>query len=239
MPDFSDTFDPYASPIEVPEPLAKLEAPFPGGLKAICIIAIVLGSLGAMAALLSGVGLVVGQQAQAALNPSQPGTSAEMEELQQKMQTEINAIANKYIVANTAAALMHLFTAVLLLSGAIMTLRRTALGASLLTFGSAASILYVVGYGILNILIQLQTVPVIESFMGELVAETGEQAGQNADALAMMPKFLMIGVFIALAFSVLFALVKITFYLITIFYLRKPQIRALFQTENGIVGNDL
>ena len=57
--------------------------------------------------------------------------------------------------------------------------------------------------------------------------------------MAMVPKFLMIGVFVGLAFSVLFALVKITFYLITIFYLRKPQIRALFHTESGVVGTGL
>ena len=96
MPDFSDDFNPFSSPLEV----EVVEPPkrSPGGVTAICIIAIVLGGFGLLAALLSGVGLFSGLQAQAALGPQPVGVSPEMEQIQERMRTEMAPVMCQYMI---------------------------------------------------------------------------------------------------------------------------------------------
>lgn len=231
MPEFPDSFEPYASPVEVKVPTAV--GPLPGGLKAVCIIAIVLACLGGMGSLASGVGLVAGQTLQAAMNPGQPGPGDGMQQAQQKMQAEVNEISRRYLIPSAAAVILHLLTALLLLAGAIMTLQRKGSGPGMLTFGCASSILYVVGNGILYAVMQLQMIPIMQSFMGDVMAEAGKKAGGGGAQPPDMGNFMMIFIFIGVGIAVLWALVCIIFYLIAIFYVRKPNVRALFQPETA------
>jgi len=227
MPDFSDAFDASAfdgPAAESPEDSPRPDA-LPGGLKAICIIVIVLGALGTIAAMVTGVGLVLGQQAQAAFAPQQD-MGAEMRQIQDQMQEEMNAIAAKYRMPSVGAMLLHLLTALMLLIGGVMTLRRKALGRRILLWGCGLSIVYLVVETILNTLMQLQSLPIYQEYGDDLMAEAARQGGGDA---ANMPNFLMIAIFVGLGFAVLLSVAKIVFYLISIFYLRRSQVEALMR----------
>ena len=65
-----------------------------GRIKAICIIAIVLGCLGLFSALAGTVGLMFGKQIQSAVSPpNQPGVNQEMIRVQEEMQKDLQSAA--------------------------------------------------------------------------------------------------------------------------------------------------
>ncbi len=230
MSEFSSPFDMNTAPVEAV--LAKTAAPLPKGLKAICIIAIILGSLGILLSIVSGVGLVLGPAISSAISPQQPGLDPGMREAQEKMQQEIQAVAQEYTALSAVTVVMHLLTAILLLAGGIMTLKRNHKGTVILTIGCVLAIVYEVGQGMLNAVIQLQTVPIVKSFAQDAFARAGQ--GQAApEALEVMPQIMVALVFVGLAFSVAVILAKCIFYLISIFYLRKPQVTSLFRQPDS------
>ena len=118
MEDSQQPFDPYAPPqTQGYQPSARKMS---GGVKAICIIALILGIMGLAQAVLGGVGLMVGPRAQQWFNPPQPDQN--LREMQQEMQGEMNAIAARFLPLSIARILFHLVVATLLVIGAISTL---------------------------------------------------------------------------------------------------------------------
>jgi len=238
MTGFSEQHDSFDAAVPgAPSRSSTAADSLPAGLKAICIIAVILGVSGMMLAVASGAGLLAGRQVPGAFNFERPELDPELEELgriQQRMQAELNAILQEFALPNALAATGHLFTAMLLVIGSIMTLRRKSTGPSLLSFACAASILYLVGRVILSIWIQVKSMLVYERFASRFMAEIGERSGgEGAEAMAAMPKIFMIFLVIGLAVSAVIALAKITFYAIAFFYLRKPTVRAMFRAEGG------
>jgi energy-converting hydrogenase Eha subunit C len=228
----------YAPPGQ--QPVSVSETTLPTGLKAICIIAMILGAIGLLMALASGAQLALGSQMQTAFAPGPGAGDAQLQELQGQMQEQINTIVARYLPWHVVSALLHAISAVLLLVGSIMTLRRSTTGRQILILACAVSIIYVISNGILEAVVQMQTIPVVQSFMGDAMAEAADKAGGGGDAqqakmaAEMIPKFIMAAVFIGMAFSALFILIKIVFYGVSVFYLRKPHIRAFFPADQGV-----
>jgi hypothetical protein len=206
--DSQQPFDPYAPPqTQGYQPSTRKLS---GGAKAICIIALILGIMGLAQAVLGGVGLIVGPQAQQWFNPPQPDQN--LRELQQEMQGEMNAIAARFLPFSIARILFHMVVATLLVIGAISMLKSQS--PALLVVASALAIVFEIGRAILQTTIQMQIIPV----MTRSFERMGEMSGNMPEQMPKMITYFMYG---SLVIGAFFVMAKIIFYLISIVVLRK------------------
>jgi membrane protein YqaA with SNARE-associated domain len=221
MSDPFSPIDPYAPP-----QVGSCETspgPLPKGLKAVCIICIVLGSLGTILSCGGAVGLALGQSMSEAFQaPQQPGMDERAREMQKELQEKITAMTRRYLPLNILAVVFHLISALLLLAGGIMTLKASAVGRTMLLAGCGAAIVYELGQGALNLVIQLKTIPLIKSMMDDAIQQgPGLRPGEVPDWL---PQLMMGAMVVGLVIAVAIALAKIIFYVFSILYLQKPAI---------------
>ena len=103
--------------------------PLPTGLKAVCIIAIVLGSLGILFSCIGAGNLVIGQSLQAAFNmPAPAGVEPDELRVQQELQIQLAAVDREYLPFLIASTVLHMLAGLALLLGGIFALKRSATG---------------------------------------------------------------------------------------------------------------
>ncbi|MBM4088082.1 MAG: hypothetical protein FJ276_01440 [Planctomycetes bacterium] len=215
-------WEPYVPPNSVGG--ERPSAATPTGLKAICILAIVLGGLGAFGAAMGGVGLAVGQSLQGLFSPpAQPGMDSRMVELQRTMQREMQEVTDRYLPFSIVEIVTHMITALMLLAGGAMTLNKSAAGRLILIWGCTLAIFYVLGQTVLNTVIQLRMLPIVQSFTDGMVEGAGGDAPPD-----IFPAIMAAAIWAGVAFGGVLAVVKLFFYAFAIVYLRKPHIAARF-----------
>lgn len=193
-----------------------------GRVKAICIVAIILGGVGVATALLSAVGLVVGQQLQAAFSgPNPPGMSQELQDAQQQVQQEIQAVQERFWIANLVLAGAHMLVAALLLTGGIQALRRVRPGRKMLVAACLSAIVFELVRGTLQTVMQVQILSVTMNFFEQMMGASMEQAAEVAEWLAWFSRLAMIA---GLLLAVGWILIKLLFYSVAVWYLRKPAV---------------
>lgn len=229
MSDASGSLNPFASPPVMDAQLAEPPRG-QGRLKTVAIISVVLGGLGLMTNCSSAVFLAAGKQAQAAMMPmSQPGMDAEMLKVQQEMMDAMYGVQEKFWTGLVVLCAVHFVVAVSLLIGGILCLKRSRAGGKVLTVAASLAITYVIGQTIVQGMMQLQQADVMKDYMQQIANAAGGPNPPPPGFGQMMATATSIGIFIGVAFLVVFALVKIGFYLFTILTLKKPYIRALLQ----------
>lgn len=218
------SWDPYQAPQTPQMPVAQ--GPLPTGLKAVCIIAIVLGGLGMLFSCFGAVGLVAGQSMQSAFNmPAPEGVDPEMARAQEDMQTQTAAIARQYLPFSIVSVVLRLFAAIALLLGGILTLKVSAMGRLILLAGCGLAILYELVKSVLGVLVQLQTIPIMQKFM-----EQGLPQGGPADLPPVFSKAMLAVMLVGVGVGLFAALVKIVFYIFSVTYLQRTHIVARFTT---------
>ncbi len=202
-------YDPYAPPQSSGyQPPGKKT--LSGGVKAVCIIALILGVMGLAQAVLGGVGLVLGPKAQQWFSP--PQRNDEFREMQREMQGEMNAVAERFLPFSIARVLFHLVVATLLVIGGITMLNSR--NPKILVIGSALAILFEIARAILQTTIQLQIIPVMTRSFERIGEVSGDMPGE-------IPQFMSYVMYGGLVFGLFFVLAKIVFYVISIIVLRK------------------
>jgi hypothetical protein len=224
MSDYPTSWDPYQPPLAELVSVPVSPEKTPTGLKAICIIAIILGVLGTLVSCGGMASLVVNESLSAGFSlPQQPGTDEEAKQFQEKLQDEIAVIAQKYRPFTIATVIMHLVAGLLLLVGGVLTLKLVRTGRSLLLVGCVVAILYELVQAVLNVVIQTQSVPMVGKAMEEMLQRGGQgQMPQGVGQLMLVVMYVILGV------SLVTVLIKIVFYAISIVYLNKPAIVARF-----------
>jgi len=212
-----------------PPPLAEEVIPVQGGisgwLKAICVIAIILGALGLLSALMGIVGLVFGEQIQGAFAPgAQPGVPQEMVDAQKQMQAELQAVQDRFWMANAALTSVHILIASMLLVGGIQCLRRASSGRRVLFAGCCAAIVFEIARGIVQAFVQMETASVTTRSMQRMMEATGAQAPPEATEFVMI--FTKVGIVIGAAVFLALIIAKLVFYVLSIRYLSKPTVRT-------------
>ena len=185
----------------------------PGGLTAIAVICLILGSLGALMALF-GIVMLFFQGSMNQFQAAQPGGPppeffAEMEALQ----------ASQFIptlIVNGANVLIGSLLAI----GSIGVLGTKEWGRSLLRNALLAAIFFVVVRGIYSMWVQYSSMSVISKMV--------PAGGDKATMEAIMQGTIIFGIVI----GVIWMVVMIGFYIWSRIYLNKPPIRALFGATN-------
>ncbi len=215
MSDAQSPFDAYAPPQQHGyEPPSKA---LTGGVKAICIIALILGGLGMGKSLLGGVGLAFGTQMQQAFTPPQPpNMDPRMKDLQEEMQADVEKIAARYLPFTIMRVVFHFVVATLLVVGAVLALKSS--GATVLVVACASAVVFEIGRAILDTTIQLQIAGVMSRFMQRMMQLAPGGQGPSPESLG---RVFVIAFYAFAGIGLLFVLAKIVFYAISVFVLRK------------------
>jgi hypothetical protein len=227
-------FDPYRSPSLPEGPYAgKPPSGRPGLLTALCAVAIVLGVLGLLNAVLGAGGAIAGEKLQALFQPGAgPGTTPEMQQVHQDFQDEVNAIQRRHFVPLIGIVFFRFVAALLLLLGGLWALGLQERGRILLIAALGVASAFELSNAILQTMINMETMTAVNSFVDSLV-QTMPQ-GQNAPPGMQNFTQTVVRGSIILGFVVFYGLVlaKLVVYLGGIVYLQKQHIRGLFKTES-------
>jgi hypothetical protein len=222
MSDAPASWDPYAPP-QVPQ-VAAAGGALPPGLKAICIIAIILGVLGILISCGGVASMAIGPALQAAFGmPAQAGMDPELVRAQEDLQGQMAAIGKEYLPFTIGTVVVHLLAGFALLLGGILTLKISATGRSILLTGCVLAVLYELVNGVLNVVMQMRMAPIVERFM-----EQALQRGGQAQMPSAFGQFMLVIMFVTLGISLVSMLVKIGFYIFSVIYLKKPHVAARF-----------
>ena len=204
--------NPYQSNPTLPQ-ATSVPQQKPGGLTAIAVICLILGSLGALMALF-GIVMLFFQGSMNQFQAAQPGGPppeflAEMEALQ----------ASQFIptlIVNGCNVIIGSLLAI----GSIGVLGTKEWGRNLLRNALLAAIFFVVVRGIYGIWVQYNSMSVISKMV--------PAGGDKATMEAIMQGTIIFGI----AIGVIRMVVLIGFYIWSRIYLNKPPIRALFGATN-------
>ena len=202
--------NPYQSNPTLPQ-ATSVPQQKPGGLTAIAVICLILGSLGALMAIFGIVMLFL----QGTMNQFQPG-AAEAEFL-----AEMEALQASQFIPTLIVYGCNVIIGSLLAIGSIGVLGTKEWGRSLLRNALLAAIFFVIVRGIYTMWMQYSSMSAMSNMMSS--------AGENAAAVEMG---MQIGIFIGIAFTVIWGAALIVFYIWSWNYLNKPPIRALFGATN-------
>lgn len=200
----------------------------PGGLTAICVIAIILGVLGVLAALIGGGGLVVNKLFREQLAKQQqppPGFPQGMADAQKKMQEAIYAVADRYFIADVILLPIHgLISVFLIVAGAkAMTLvpeARTLFQGALI-----AALVMLVVTTIKGAVQQIEMFGVMDQFFKEMA---GDMPGAGAQGKDVFVTAMRIGMIIGAVFGFGWQFILLLFYGLSLNYLSRPNIVALY-----------
>ncbi|MEQ8791585.1 MAG: hypothetical protein RIC55_35310 [Pirellulaceae bacterium] len=220
MPEAADFTDRYQPPDESPKGAERARVR-PGGLTIVCVLAIVVGVFSLLGTLSSlATFAFIEQIEQFATSVQQPGFTGEMQEVQQKLQTEMNNVNKQYRVAAMIFLFGFLVLAFVLIFGGLKGLAMQSVGVRVLSKGMIAAIVLEVVWVVLTVLIMSGNFGIIDSLIADV-----ESKDQMIAAFLGFQRFILL--FSAIAAG-LTSLAKLVYFLLSLRYLHKPTVRELF-----------
>jgi hypothetical protein len=212
----------------------------PVWLKVVCIVSIVLGSLGLLMSTMGLVGQLSLERTRDAtlrwMEALQKNAPQPMIELQKEMQNEMVAVQQEWMPLNLALLGVNVVVAGALLAGGIQALRMKPAGRKLLLAALIAAAVFEVVRLPPTAFMQWQMSKLMSPFM-QRVMEASTPPGkalppaqrQFFDKLgrSVMVTSILVGIITTLSMAV----VKIAFYVAGIWLLRRPHIRAMYFPE--------
>jgi hypothetical protein len=207
----------------------------PGGLTAICVIAIVLGGLGLCSSLFGLAALAFqdnlekfAMQQQQMPQGMPNGPFKQQMEAQQKMQKEMQKgmteVGHRYRGFTIGTTLLNVLFASSLLIGGIMVMKLNPAGRKFLVTVFIAVIVFEIVRAAITVVMQLDMAAAMASAI---------QGGPNNQQAAFLATTMKLGVYLGMAFGVVWGLAKIIFYGIGASYLNRPNTRQLFERTAG------
>jgi len=203
----------------------------PTSVTVIAIVAIVLGSLSTCCGLYAGFGLVMTDRLQAVSDQmaqvGQPEGSASVR-AQREMQAELVTFQAGWAPFTGSFVVIQLLVALLSILGGALALSAKPIGRSMLIGAFGLGTVFELGRSVVETLMQFQVIAITQRYMSQIVA-----ASQNGRPLP--PGFgqtmgaVMGGASIAgIVFMLLWALIKIGYYVSSIVLLRREEVRRFF-----------
>ena len=227
-------FDPYRTPALPDSPaFSPSRGRRPGWLTAVCVIAIVIGILGAFNGVFGLIGAVFGQQLQSAVSPAAGSVPPSMEKIQTEFQDQMNAVQKEFFVALLSSAVLRTIIAVLLLVGGVMCLNLKEQGRQLLVLGFAIALLFEIGNTVLNSLVNMEVMTAFNAYVEALAEEL--PAGGGGPPPQMLMGIMKGSIIFGFVVQYLIVLIKMGFYAFGLIYLSRQTIKALFANSAAAV----
>ncbi len=197
----------------------------PVGLWVIGIVAILLGLLGSCAGSLGVVSVAMqdqlaGLQEQNLQNQPNP----EMQEIQREMQEQTMEIARAWRIPSLLGNITNLIASVGLVIGALLLFRWHPNASTIFLGAVVFSIVADLLVGGVGVIVQQQTMVVMEEFGRRLGEASGDPSTQRVMGGAMKAT----GAF-GICFALGWLIAKLGFYVPALVYLRREAVRALFR----------
>ena len=223
------THNPFSDQPEAGQPNLHVQQPLPGGLVAICVIAMLAGGLGLLSCGWMSVGLAFPDGFQSIV--PMPAQDDETMQQQQEMQSAIRSVTDRYrpIMFAVTAAIGVL--SIGLLVGGFGTWQRKPLGRKILigvfVLGMIVEVLRIIPTS----LMQSETMTVVQSQIQKQMQEEREDEEKPPvpkEAVQVMEWSMKIGMMVGIVFQIGWTLVKFVLYALGIRYLTRPRTQALF-----------
>jgi hypothetical protein len=199
-------------------------------LTALCVLCIVLGTLGLMNGLFGTVGAIAGPKLQRMMQPkSSAGVPAEMQKAQQDFQDEVIEIQGKYFWESIAALAFRFVAATLLLVGGLRALGLVESGRKVLLVACGVALVFELLHAILQSVITMEMMTAVNSFVTGMVSSMPEGKGKPANFNNMMQTIVRGSIIAQLVIMFLLVVAKAALYLFGLVYLQKPHIKMLFK----------
>lgn len=222
VPAMTDPYQPFPnSPIG--GAASEQAAIRPNGVTAIAIVCLIGGGFGCLIGCLTLLQMIFADQIQA-LSTVAAGPNAEE---QAAFQNEVAAVTDRFIIPNAISGLATLGLSAALFVGGIGLLVGKAWAGRWMPRILVVAIVFEILRGILYATIQLQMLPVMETF-GEQMSRAGD--GPDGEMLSQMMR---ISVFAGLAFWATWALIKLGLLTWAIIYLRGSTAREYLLGSAG------
>jgi len=221
--------DPYRSPVQ-PEPAyaAPSGKQKPGWLTALCVLCIVIGTLGLMNGLIGLGATLFGEQLQQVLGSMSKGqqTQPELQKLQQKLQDETRAINEQFFVPTLIAVLLKVSISAVLIFGGIRALSLKRNSRSLLMWGCIVALLFELGLSVLQSVMYMETLAVYNQLLDNFLQDL--QRDRNVVPAQAMMTIMQVALYAGIVVFFILQFIKVVFYFWGANYLRRPAIAALF-----------
>lgn len=197
----------------------------PGGLTAICVVAIVLGVMGFMSSSMKGVNLLFGKKLQNLVSSVGGMPNKKMVEAQEELNDAIWEITDRFLIPNVLLALAQFALAIALIFGGLKAMKLRAIGRKVLVVTCSFVVFFEIAQLVVGSMIQIQMMPVMEVHMSRVMEAVpgdnpgGDKFAQSVAKFSMIAGFVMAGGW---------ALIKLVFLGVSIWYLRIQRIRSLF-----------
>jgi predicted secreted protein len=223
----SSPLDAYRPPSAIAEETAVAEPPRTGRIKAICIIAIVLGALGVLSGCAGVAGMAFGNQLQTAMKTfSQSAMSDDEKEAQAEMERSLQAVQDRFWTANVILLAALLVIAAGLLIGGIQCLRRRPSARRILCTACTAAFLFEMVRALVGMFMQTQMMSATMHHMQQMMQGADGGAPAEMDFVITLMRASMI---VGIVFGLGWVLAKLVFYGISAWYLRQPHVRAYLE----------
>ena len=206
--------NPYQSIPMLPNSKSVVPQEKPGGLTAIAVICLILGTLGVLVSLATIVMLFFQDDLNQFQN-AQPGGSTP------EFVAEMEALQTSQLLPNLIFSGCNVIIGSLLVTGSIGVLGTNEWGRSLLRNSLLVAILFVIVRGIYGMWIQFQSISTISKMI--------PSGGEGAAELEMIMR---ISIIVGLVIGIVWLVVLVVFYAWSRSYLNKPPIRSLFGAAN-------
>jgi hypothetical protein len=206
----------------------------PGGLTAVCIIAIVLGGLGILGALQAfGSVALQGVMQKTFSMPPQPGMTkdfAKVQKAQEEMQTALQDVGHKYLGFTLGAAALNMAISACLLIGGIMLLKMNPKMRTFMIAVFAVAIVYAIANAVVMVRLQTDMGDAMAKTMPKMMVAAGPKNAPGAqEGAAFVASFARAWIYVVIGFGLLWALFNVVFYAVGARYLCRPTIRQLFE----------
>lgn len=206
----------------------------PGGVIAICVIAIILGCLSSCSGLMACGGVAmqgqVEQMQQASMAGMPPEAGAQMEQMQ-AAQRELMEEQKRFLPITLGSAILGGLLALLILVAAALALSGRELGRKLLVVLFGVGIGFEVLRTAAEVWVQYEMKDIMDRYMSRIMSMSGPgHAPPPEDFTGIMSGVMSASVAFGMCLLVGWAAAKVVYYGISIGYLRKSEVRAGFQT---------
>ncbi len=217
--------NPYAPSASSASGWSNPEVPVRSGwLVTICVTAIALGALGALSGLTGLATLAFQKQLQTVMTPpGQGNVPPDLQEAQQKFNTQMQELQSRYAVVLGGAALAKAAIGAALVVGGIWCLRQKLTGRTTFLAALSAALVFEFANSILQVVMSLETM----ELTGEFFQTMAEDTPSPEVMLSVMRGIMWAG----FALGLVWQAVKIGFYAAALLYLRRPAVVGQFYPD--------
>lgn len=211
----------------------------PVWLKVVCIVSIVLGSLGLLMTTTGIVMTLMAERVQAStlrwmeVVQKWAGIPPQVQEVQRELMIEMAAVQERWVPINMGVLAVNVFVAAALLAGGIQALRMKAFGRKLLLAALAVAAVFEIVRVVPTSLMQWEISKQMGPYMQPIMEASTPKGPVMPPAQRKMIQTIMrsstvAGVLLGLLTALGMAVVKIAFYLAGVWLLRKPHVVAMY-----------